>query len=137
LKQEIKGKGLSKYFVWKGFVSNQEDIYNNVDVVLVPSLSEEPCSMTIIEAMMQSKAVIVSDRGGNTELTKHNQTGLVFEAGNAFGLSTHMEYVLLNQKVISEFGKNAHTTAIELYTVSCMVDKYETLYNNLLMSRNC
>jgi glycosyltransferase involved in cell wall biosynthesis len=62
LKNQIEVRNLGRWFEWKGFVNNQDAIYNECAVVIVPSLSEEPCSLTIIEAMSMAKGLIVSDR---------------------------------------------------------------------------
>jgi L-malate glycosyltransferase len=52
LRAKIASKNLGRYFEWKGFVSDQDAIYNQVDVAVVPSLSEEPCSLSILESMV-------------------------------------------------------------------------------------
>lgn len=129
LKKLIERKELVAYFVWKGFVSDQDKIYEDADVVLVPSLSAEPCSMTIIESMARGKAVIASDRGGNPELVQDGVNGMVFKDANSMQLAVCMEYLLKNKSKIKEFGNAAKTKADLHYSYLNMTDGYIDLYN--------
>jgi len=132
LKELINKKELNAYFEWKGFLKAQSDIYKNVDIVIVPSLSQEPCSLTIIESIMHGKAVVVSDRGGNPELIQHGETGLVFAAEDARALADHIENLLLNRSTIVSLGTKGYKRASEYLTVTRMVDEYDQVYNEIL-----
>jgi glycosyltransferase involved in cell wall biosynthesis len=136
LKQQIDEKELKNYFDWKGFVTDQDGMYRNVQAVIVPSLSQEPCSLTIIESMMNGKAVIVSDRGGNPELVEHDKTGLVFAAENAEALGEQMEYLIQNKEQFAVLANNAHIKAVTWLTISRMGTEYEQLYNELTNTKN-
>lgn len=131
VKRYIHQKGIGKYFEWKGFINDQTEMYNNCDVVIVPSLSGEPCSLTIIESMARSKAVIVSDRGGNPELVEDQLNGMVFSATNSNQLSCCMEYLIKNEGKIVMFGKAARNTAERNYTYLKMTANYCDLYNSI------
>jgi glycosyltransferase involved in cell wall biosynthesis len=61
-----------------GFV-NPDEVYRNVDVVVVPSLWEEPLGMIVPEAYMHGVPVIVSRRGGLPEMVEEGRTGLTYE----------------------------------------------------------
>ncbi|HMN13912.1 MAG TPA: glycosyltransferase family 4 protein [Bellilinea sp.] len=52
-------------------------------VVVVPSEWYENCPMSVLEAMACGKPVVGSRIGGIPELITDNETGLLFEAGNA------------------------------------------------------
>lgn len=106
-KEQIREKNLDNYFVWKGFVNDQDKIYAEVDAVIVPSLSEEPCSLTILESMMRRKAVIVSDRGGNPELVEDHKTGLIFSAEDQANLAACMSLYLQDRPLLYTLGDNA------------------------------
>ncbi len=132
LRQLIAEKGLDSYFIWKGFEVDQEKIYKAVDVVVVPSLSQEPCSLSIIESMMSAKAVIVSDRGGNIELVEHDQTGLIFPATNPVSLKQQMELLLLDRGQITRLAAAAYRKASSELTVSRMTKEYELVYDEVI-----
>jgi glycosyltransferase involved in cell wall biosynthesis len=131
LKKQVEEKGLTKWIEWKGFVNDQKTIYENCAVVIVPSLSEEPCSLTIIEAMSYGKGLIVSDKGGNPELIEHGKNGLIFEAGNHTQLNHCMITLLENRHAIASLAEKAKLKASCEYTDGIMVEKYLQVYNTV------
>ncbi|MDR3717123.1 MAG: glycosyltransferase family 4 protein [Puia sp.] len=128
-KRRIREKNLEKYFSWKGFVRNQDAIYEQVDAVIVPSLSGEPCSLSILESMMRKKALIVSDRGGNPELVSHKETGLIFGAEEPAELAECIGLLLENPALTGSLGKKAGQKALEAYTVGRMTAEYVKAYS--------
>jgi glycosyltransferase involved in cell wall biosynthesis len=124
LKLTIEKYDLTAFFEWKGFVNDQEQVYKDCSIVIVPSLSGEPCSLTIIESMWRSKALIVSDRGGNPELIEHGVTGLVSKAADTQALCEAM-YLLINQRnKISTLADNARKKAQNNYSSERMTSMY-------------
>ncbi|HXO74090.1 MAG TPA: glycosyltransferase family 4 protein, partial [Puia sp.] len=128
LKAKIAAKNLTAWFEWKGFVKEQADIYRQVNVVIVPSLSEEPCSLSILESMMRKKGLIVSDRGGNPELVINEETGLVFAAEEPDALAGSMEAFLRNPTRIDKMGDAAGQRARAAFTEARMTDEYLRVY---------
>ncbi len=131
LKQLIIEKGLTAYFNWKGFVTDQAAIYNNSAVIIVPSLSGEPCSLSIIEAMNFCKGLIVSDRGGNPELVDHGINGLVFKADVPIALSNCMKQFIRQPELITQLGENAGRKSATNYNYTTMTKKYIEIYESL------
>lgn len=131
LKKIIKKKGVGNYFEWEGFVDNQNELYDNCDVVVVPSLSGEPCSLTIIESMCRGKALIVSNRGGNPELVQDKVNGMIFNATNPVELAECMQYLIQNTSAITSFGASAKQKANQQYSYQNMTGHYIDLYKRL------
>jgi glycosyltransferase involved in cell wall biosynthesis len=131
LKQRIKDKELGAYFTWHGFVKDQEMIYSSLDIVAVPSLSEEPCSLTLLETMMRGKAIIVSARGGNTELVDDGVNGKVFKAGDAGELTGCIRLLVEDRGLAGNYGKKAREKALREFTISRMVDQYVEIYQRM------
>ncbi len=61
-----------------GFV-DPDEVYRAIDLLVVPSLSEEALATTVPEAYMHGVPVIVSRRGGLPEMVEEGRTGLVYE----------------------------------------------------------
>jgi glycosyltransferase involved in cell wall biosynthesis len=131
VRKMIKEKGLEKYFSWEGFVNDQDLIYRQVDAVIVPSLSQEPCSLTILESMMRGKALIVSDRGGNPELIEDNRTGLIFKADDPVRLAATITELLDSTTLIPEMGTAAHRAALAKFTDRRMAADYIGFYGEI------
>jgi glycosyltransferase involved in cell wall biosynthesis len=69
-----------------GFVK-PADLFARIDVLVVPSLWEEPLGRVIYEAYTHGVPAIVSRAGGMPEIVDEGRTGYVFEAGNAASLA--------------------------------------------------
>ncbi len=66
-----------------------------LDVFVLPSLSEA-FSNSLMEAMACACCAVASDVGGNPELVRHEETGLLFECGNASSLARELRRVVLD-----------------------------------------
>lgn len=78
------------------------DVYRNVDVLVVPSLWYENSPNVIFEAFMHRTPVVASDLGGMAELVCHGRNGLLFQAGNAKDLQTKLEQLLVDPKLVAQ-----------------------------------
>lgn len=63
------------------------DAYNEIDVLVVPSIWYENSPITISEALSHKCPVICSDTAGMTDLIQHEVNGLTFATGESKALS--------------------------------------------------
>lgn len=63
---------------WLGFVSPQE-LLNEVDLLVVPSIWHEPLPRVAFEAYAHGLPVIGSNRGGISEIIEEGRTGFLFD----------------------------------------------------------
>ena len=61
-----------------GYVDNMDDIYNNIDILLLPSVSEG-IPYCIVEASYYGIPVIATDVGCIKEIITHKENGLLFD----------------------------------------------------------
>jgi glycosyltransferase involved in cell wall biosynthesis len=71
---------------WRGFVDAREFLAE-IDVLLVPSVWDEPAGRVVLEAYAAGKPVIASNRGGLPEMVGDDGAGLVFDADRPATLS--------------------------------------------------
>ncbi len=83
--------GLPVEFV--GFVPPRE-FFDQIDVLVVPSIWAEPLPRTILEAYAAGVPVIGARSGGIPDLIGHDNAAWLFEAGDAGGLASGMRRVL-------------------------------------------
>lgn len=76
--QSLKKKYIYPHVHWLGF-QKQDDFYEKVDVVLVPSVWHEPMSLVLLEAFGHGVPVLGSRRGGIPEMVDEGRTGFLFE----------------------------------------------------------
>lgn len=79
-----------------GPVSNDslDEVYDGIDVLVVPSNWYEVQGLTVLEALARKTPVIVSDFGGLPEAVEHGRNGLIFKGGDAEDLARVMTQVL-------------------------------------------
>jgi len=69
-----------------------------IDIFVLPSRSEA-LSNSLMEAMACGCCAVASNVGGNPELIRHGETGLLFEPGDAAGLAAVLELLIGNSSL--------------------------------------
>lgn len=65
-------------------------VFQNLDVLVVPSLWYENSPNVILEAFAHRTPVIASNLGGMAELVQHDQNGLLFQTGDSADLARQL-----------------------------------------------
>lgn len=104
---------------------------NKSDILILPSVWNEPFGMPVIEAMAAGKIVIASKSGGITELISENINGFLFEKNDIIELSNRMDYVIRNLHSLDNIRQNAINFAYGNFTWEIIASKLENIYNTL------
>jgi glycosyltransferase involved in cell wall biosynthesis len=108
--------------------SSQDAFFDKIDVLVVPSIWEEPFGRVVLEAMLRQKVVLASKRGGLQELMKNNEKFL-FEP-NENELSRFLGRILSNPLMLNDFV--IEKSQIDKYSLNATAKKYlETFYKLL------
>jgi glycosyltransferase involved in cell wall biosynthesis len=83
------------------------ELLRNCKFLVIPSEWYEVTGLVILEAYAYGKPVIGSRIGGIPEFILENETGLLFEMGNAEDLSSKINYMIHNPDEIVRMGRNA------------------------------
>lgn len=83
LQQEAKDIGVAERVTFPGRVAAEDltGLFDRHDIYLFPSLYE-PFSLTLIHAMASGIPTVASDIGGNGEIVREGETGLLFAKAN-------------------------------------------------------
>jgi glycosyltransferase involved in cell wall biosynthesis len=81
--------------------------------------------------MAMGKAVIASDIGGHRELMTHNETGVLFPAGDAAALSRVIISVLEDRELLAGLGKAGIKYVTENKTWRETTVVYKQIYSRL------
>ena len=87
-----------------------ERYYSLCDIMAYPRkasrLTDLVTPLKPLEAMAQGQLFVASDVGGHKELVKHNQTGILFQAGNKSALADAIQNLLSNRQRWPELKAN-------------------------------
>ena len=108
LRQKVAALGLSNVVRFWGKLDNSqiEEVFNETDVQVLPSVWPENQPVSITEAMASKTPVIASAIGGIPELVVDGHNGYLFEPGNAADLADKMLEFIAHPERIEIFGRN-------------------------------
>lgn len=109
-----------------GWVSQDRvpSLYQEADIVIVPSIWVEPFGITTLEAMSSGLPVVGSRIGGIAETIVHGQSGLHFEPGNSEQLCALLRGLLESSDLRRRLGEAARQRAVEQYDWDQVVDRH-------------
>ncbi len=122
--------GVAERLRFTGVRNDVQRLMTEMDVVTLPS-RYEACSMSIIEAMALSKPVVATRAGGNPELVKDRETGLLIER-NPHALAQGLIYVLEDAERKQRMGEAARCCAEARFSARVMVQQIESLYQEMV-----
>lgn len=110
LSEELAKKSSNKV-EWMGEFQSEkivEEVFNLVDVMVVPSIWLENSPLVIHEAQQARVPVITADAGGMAEYVADGQNGLLFDFRNISSLTEVMVKVIENRQRIEAFGRKGY-----------------------------
>jgi glycosyltransferase involved in cell wall biosynthesis len=130
LKRRADELGLADRIEWKGFVTDQNEIYAGMDICVVPTLTDEPFGLAALEPALRGIPVVASRRGGLPEVVVHEQTGLLFEAAKADELAASLRRLLFQPDLRRMLGSHAQQRTRDYFTADRMARSFaEVLYD--------
>lgn len=99
------------------------------DVLVLPTIRPEALSRVVLEAMAVGLVIIATPTGGTPEIVRDQQTGLVFEPGDAMGLANCLEKVCGDIDLCDRLVHSARTMVEKDFTMDFM---FRSVENQLL-----
>lgn len=110
-----KNKDILDKIKFSGYIdySDMPELYNCSDIVVLPSMWEEPAGMTIIEAMACKKPVITTISGGIPEYTEKENCILLERNENiSFDIAENIKRVFNDSDFRNTLSNNAYNRAV-------------------------
>jgi len=131
--RSLKKNYSSKNIVFKGF-KKTEEMYEEIDILIIPSLWHEPFSRVLIEAYSYGIPVLASNRGGIPENIIEQKTGLIFNPDKEGDFEEKLIQLLkiyrsgvFDPNFLKNFARNKFS---EEAIVSQYIDVYQDLLYN-------
>jgi spore coat protein SA len=125
---------LRKHVVFTNFIPPKKIpyIYQLADIVVIPSLWEEPFGRVNLEAMASTKAVVASDRGGIPEVINHEENGIIISMDNyKQELYESLSKLLESKELREQYGKKG-LERVKEFTWSRTASEYLKIFDELL-----
>lgn len=106
------------------------EIYRLADVLIVPSIWQEPFGLTLIEGCSFACGVISTGRGGLKEIMQELSINSFYSAENPRELSSKLTE-FMDRKTILEQVAN-YINNVKLFSLSRQCEEYMELYNKLI-----
>jgi glycosyltransferase involved in cell wall biosynthesis len=127
LRHKVSSSGLEQNVRFTGQV-RREDItkfYEEHDVLIFPSVWDEPFSITVLEAMASGLAVVGTTTGGSSEILQDGVNALTFEKENAQECAACISRLLSDQQLFEAVRRKGRFTIEQKYRLEQMVDTIE------------
>ena len=105
-------------------------------VQAVPSQWHEPFGNVSTEAMMRGTAVVASDVGGQRDIVRHEETGLLVPAHHEGAWTRAMTTLLTDQSLAERYGAAGRARALTSFSERACLDQWEALYAEVIAERS-
>jgi glycosyltransferase involved in cell wall biosynthesis len=127
--------GLADSVLFAGHQMRVAPFIGGFDLAVLSSCDYEGCSNYLLEAMGLGRPVVATDIGGNRELVRHGETGLLVPPRDPGALAAAVLTLLYDGALASRLTDSARERFRAGFSVSTMVQQYEQLYEELLQKK--
>lgn len=132
--EKLKSMTVDDRIRFFGYVK-PEEFFSSIDVLVVPSLWQEPLGMVAIEALANHIPVIANRAGGLQETVIDGVNGLFCEAENPNSLGNAMRRLSEDPGLFNKLSSNARESVAEILDKNRMVNAYERVLEKAIGSQ--
>jgi glycosyltransferase involved in cell wall biosynthesis len=130
----IRERGLTDYVITQSFpYMDLPGVYNHCDVVVYPTIGEEPFGLVPVEGMACAKPVVVTKSGGLVESVVDGKTGFIIEKRDPEALAEKIAVLLRDPKLARTMGKAGRAHAVAHFTRQRMAAQVAELYQETMI----
>jgi glycosyltransferase involved in cell wall biosynthesis len=128
----IREKQISDRVELLGF---QDDVHKYVaeaDIVLIPSVWEDPLPLVVIESMANSKIIIASETGGIPEMITDGKEGFLVPKNDAKQIAERIIDIVKHPEEANSIADHAYKRVQQDFTIERMASELESIYRSVL-----
>ena len=127
---DIKQYNLGDCVHMRGYQKDVRKRICDYDIGVVCSKAEG-FGLVTVEYMLAGLCPVVSDTGANEELVQDGESGLVYRWGDSEDLAEKIAGLLQDHDKLLRLSKNAHTRALERFSLKASVERLTDLYDEV------
>jgi glycogen synthase len=127
LRELVRSKGLQDFVTLQGPISKGEipGLMQQFDILIFPSIYEEPLARVTQEAMAAGLAVVGTTTGGTPEILRDGVTGLTFRPEDVEGLAASLARLIADPDLRCRLARAGQGTVFEHFTLDRMARQIE------------
>jgi len=114
--------------------SDEDEIYKDIDVLVLPTRFNEGLPLSILEAAARRILIVTADAGGVKDFLQDHQTGIMVGSLKPAIIAQALKDIILNYDKYLPILDNALKKVKTEYSLEIMNKEYEILYNRILGS---
>lgn len=131
LREQVRSLGLTGSVIFAGQRADVADLLPALDIFAMPSLTEG-LSIALLEACATGLAVVATMVGGNPEIIRHEQTGLLVPAADGPALREALDTLVRDPSRRERLGANAAAWVCEHASMDALANAYDRFYRDAL-----
>jgi glycosyltransferase involved in cell wall biosynthesis len=135
LKEASRRLGIGDRVTFHGYVFQPEKYYPELDLFVLPSLSEA-FGLSLLEAMAWGKPCVATDVGGTLDFLQNNKNGLSVPSNDQNAMAEAIIRIMTEPSLAKRLGIEARKTA-EQFSIEKTVKQIEELYAKQLNNSHC
>jgi glycogen(starch) synthase len=134
LRTLVKKFGLDHYITFRGELNRERlpEVYDANDILLFPSIWDEPFSITVLEAMASGLAVVATSTGGSAEILVDGINAMLFEKENADACAAKIRQLIGESLLFEKIVKSARCCVEKNYAMEFMIKQIEDHFESVL-----
>jgi glycosyltransferase involved in cell wall biosynthesis len=134
LQELVKELKLNKYVIFAGFIAHEDisSFYGLCDVIVLPSIWNEPLSRVLLESFYFNKPLIATRTGGTPEIVKDGENGLLVEPKNSDQIADKILFLYQNPKIHRRIQENAKDYSNRYLNSTELTKQFIKMYKSLL-----
>ncbi|MFX1519282.1 MAG: glycosyltransferase family 4 protein [Promethearchaeota archaeon] len=134
LQELVKELKLNKYVIFTGFIAHEyiSSFYELCDIIVLPSIWNEPLSRVLLEAFHFNKPVIATKTGGTPEVIKDGENGLLVEPKNSNQIADKILFLYKNSNARKRIQENAKNYSNKNLNSKTLTKKFLNMYKAVL-----
>ena len=124
---------VSDAIVFTGYLPHEKlkYLYSAVDMIVLPSVWQDPCPLVVLEAMASGTCLVSSAVGGIPEILESGKNGLLVNPADAHALARAVYETLSRPEKMLEMEGVAREKVVAGYTWERLVGELETIFGTL------
>lgn len=130
LKELSRSYGLTERITFHGRKPRSElwKMYKEYDMLVMPSIWQEPQGNTLLEAMVNGLPVLVSRVGGLPDVVENEISGLMFEPGRPEAIAESILKLSNSESLARKIAQGAIDRNSEKFNLTYIIPKIETIF---------